>query len=74
MYTASAINALVEKGMLLSYATARSLVTAKKVTKGIRAKIPLIVYTDIILSNEEDGVAKWLLAHAQPEGIHKKDL
>ena len=28
-----------EKGMIFSYATARSLVTAKKVTKGINAKL-----------------------------------
>lgn len=43
-FTNSAINALVDTGMMFSYATARSLITAKKVTKGIAAKIPLIVY------------------------------
>ena len=43
-YTNSVINSLVDKGMIFSYATARSLITAKKVTKGIEAKIPLIVY------------------------------
>ena len=43
-YTNQIINSLVDKGMLFSYATARSLITAKKVTKGIHAKIPLIVY------------------------------
>lgn len=43
-YTNSVINSLVEKGLIFSYATARSLITAKKVTKGIEAKIPLIVY------------------------------
>ena len=43
-YTNQVINSLVDKGMLFSYATARSLITAKKVTKGICAKIPLIVY------------------------------
>lgn len=43
-YTYSVINSLVDGGMLFSYATARSLNTAKKVTKGIIAKIPLIVY------------------------------
>ena len=42
-YTNQVINSLVEKGMIFFYATARSLVTAKKVTKGINAKIPLIV-------------------------------
>lgn len=43
-YTNSVINSLVDSGILFSYATARSLNTAKKVTKGIAAKIPLIVY------------------------------
>ena len=43
-YTNGVVNSLVEKGMIFSYATARSLITAKKVTKGIKAKIPLIVY------------------------------
>ena len=43
-YTNDIINELVEHGLLFSYATARSLITAKKVTKGINAKIPLIVY------------------------------
>ena len=43
-YTNEIINSLTERGMIFSYATARSLVTAKKVTKGLTAKIPLIVY------------------------------
>ena len=42
-YTNHVINSLVEKGMFFSYATARSFITAKKVTKGINAEIPLIV-------------------------------
>lgn len=43
-YTCNVINKLIENGNLFSYATARSYVTAKKVTKGLDAKIPLIVY------------------------------
>ena len=42
-YTNNVINRLTDEGMIFSYATARSLITAKKVTKGINAKIPLIV-------------------------------
>ena len=42
-YTNRVINELTAKGMLFSYATARSLITAKKVTKGLNAKIPLIL-------------------------------
>ena len=40
-YTAQTINRLTTEGMLFSYATARSYHTAKKVTKGLEAKIPL---------------------------------
>lgn len=43
-FTNSVINGLVEKGMIFSYATARSLITAKRAAKGIAAKLPLIVY------------------------------
>lgn len=43
------INDLVDRGMLFSYATARSFHTAHKATKGLNAKIPLMIYiwTDI---------------------------
>ena len=70
-YTNQVINSLVEKGMIFSYATARSLVTAKKVTKGINAKIPLIVYNGafvidnitekILISNYFDDSAHSIL-------------
>ena len=63
-YTNRVINRLTEKGMVFSYATARSFITAKKVTCGINAKIPLIVYNgafvidnlteDILLENYFD--------------------
>lgn len=43
-YTNNIINKLTDRGMIFSYATARSLITAKKVTSGLRAEIPLIVY------------------------------
>ena len=63
-YTNNVINGLTDKGMFFSYATARSLVTAKQATKGIHAKIPLIVYNgafvidnatnDILIANYFD--------------------
>lgn len=43
-YTNAVINSLTDRGILFSYATARSLVTAKKVTRGMCARFPLIVY------------------------------
>ena len=70
-YTNQVINTLVDKGMLFSYATARSLITAKKVTMGIQAKIPLIVYNgafvidnvteDILIANYFDDTVFTLL-------------
>ena len=43
-FTNETINRLVADGMLFSYATARSFNTARKVTEGLDAQIPLIVY------------------------------
>ena len=43
-FTNNVINDLTDRGMIFSYATARSLITAKKVTDGMVCKIPLIVY------------------------------
>ncbi len=43
-FTAETINGLTEKGLLFSYATARSLTTASKVTKNLKFRIPVIVF------------------------------
>ena len=45
------INRLVSEGMLFSYATARSYHTARKVTAGLDARIPLIVYNGAFIIN-----------------------
>lgn len=54
-YTVNTINRLTDKGMIFSYATARSLITAKKVTKGINAAIPLIVYNGTFIMDNVSG-------------------
>ncbi|MBD5159833.1 MAG: HAD hydrolase family protein [Ruminococcus sp.] len=54
-YTNEIINSLTEKGMIFSYATARSFVTAKKVTKGLNAKIPVIVYNGAFVIDSRKG-------------------
>ncbi len=79
-FTNSVINSLVEKGMLFTYATARSAVTAKKVTKGLNAKIPLIVYNgamvidnvteELLLSNFFDDSVHSLLNDLFGNGIY----
>ena len=54
-YTNYIINELVEKGMLFSYATARSFQTSHKVTKGLNANIPLIIYNGAMVVDNNDG-------------------
>jgi len=54
-YTNETINRLVEKGMLFSYATARSYVTASKATRGLDAQIPLIVYNGAMVVHNRTG-------------------
>ena len=52
-YTNQVINQLTSRGILFSYATARSYLTATKVTKGLNAKIPVITYNGaVILQND----------------------
>ena len=54
-YTNSVINDLVRKGMVFSYATARSYVTSHKVTEGMVVNIPLITYNGAMIINNADG-------------------
>lgn len=49
------INSLVEQGMLFTYATARSLVSASVVTKGLSTKIPVIAYNGAFIMEPETG-------------------
>ncbi|MBQ3141758.1 MAG: HAD family hydrolase [Clostridia bacterium] len=79
-YTDRVINSLVEKGMNFSYATARSIITAKKATLGIKAKIPLIVYNgafvvdnvtgQLLLSNFFDGSVLAVLDDLFEHGVY----
>lgn len=50
-YSLEVINSLVEKGMLFTYATARSYVSASVVTKGLSTKIPIIAYNGALILN-----------------------
>lgn len=64
-YTVNTVNRLIEQGMIFSYATARSFVTASKVTmvnsKGIDPPIPLIVYNGAFIM--ENGTGKILASN-----------
>ena len=43
-FSAQIINGLIEKGLLFSYATARSYATASKVTENLRLRMPAVVF------------------------------
>lgn len=43
-YSEKTINALIENGMLFTYATARSLSSASKVVGGIHFQTPIVAY------------------------------
>ena len=49
------INQLTSQGMCFSYATARSVLTAEKVTEGLVMSAPLIVYNGAFLIHHETG-------------------
>lgn len=55
MYTCDVINKLAEKGIMFSYATARSFITARKVTDGLNAGIPLIIYNGAFIVDNATG-------------------
>lgn len=54
-YTNEIINKLVANGMQFSYATARSFHTSHKVTSGLNAKIPLIIYNGAMIVDNNTG-------------------
>lgn len=54
-FTAGTINQLVDEGLLFSYATARSIVTARKVTPNLTTKFPVIVHNGTFIRRPDNG-------------------
>lgn len=54
-FTNRTINEFVKQGMLFSYATARSYLTAHKVTQGLHAQIPVIIYNGAFVRDHVSG-------------------
>lgn len=52
-FTADTVGKLTKKGLLFSYATARSIVTASKVTSNLRVKLPVIVFNGTFITETE---------------------
>lgn len=61
------INDLVKKGMLFTYATARSLSSASVVTKGLSTEIPVIVYNGAFIICPNTGEVLHSLSFTQEE-------
>ena len=54
-FSVRVINELVDKGLLFTYATARSLVSASRVTEGLSTKIPVIAYNGAFIFQPSTG-------------------
>ncbi|MCR1961757.1 HAD family hydrolase [Thomasclavelia cocleata] len=66
-YSIKIINHLIEQGMIFTYATARSLVSATPVTKGLTKNLPLIIYNGTFIVNGQSGkiIHKSVFNHLQ---------
>ena len=60
-FTIDTLNSLIGQGMLFSYATARSYITASRVTQGITPPIPVITYNGAWML--ENGTGRVLNRH-----------
>lgn len=67
------INSLTEQGMIFSYATARSLITAEKVTAGLAVKAPVIVNNGVFIADSGSGekLVKNIFSEGQAEEIFR---
>ena len=54
-FSARVISGLVDSGLLFTYATARSLVSASRVTEGLSTKIPVIAYNGAFIFQPSTG-------------------
>lgn len=54
-FSIQTINDLVDRGMIFTYATARSLVSASKVTVGLSTNIPIIAYNGAFIIHPATG-------------------
>lgn len=69
------INGLVKRGMLFTYATARSLVSASAVTEGLNTKLPIIAYNGAFIIHPHTGEILSSLSFSKEEaGFVKETL
>ena len=69
------INGLVERGMLFTYATARSLSSALVVTEGLSTKHPVITYNGAFIVQPRTGrILSSLFFTAEEAGVIRENL
>lgn len=68
------INGLIEKGMHFTYATARSLVSASKVTKGLNVNYPVIVYNGAFIMETNTGKIIYSCYFNEEEQLYVKNM
>lgn len=54
-FTADTINRLVSQGLAFTYATARSIESARTVTDGLKLKLPVVTRNGAVLADNSDG-------------------
>lgn len=65
--TEDSVNALIRKGMLFSYATARSFSSASVVTKGLITNLPVILYNGTAIADGKTGKLLEILSFGKTE-------
>ena len=66
-YSLKVLNELIAKGMKFTYATARSLSSASKVTKGLSLHIPVIVYNGAFIREADTGKVLYSVKFSREE-------
>lgn len=66
-FSCQVINSLIERGMLFTYATARSFVSASVVTEGLAVRTPVIAHNGATLFRPDTGEALYRIRFTQEE-------
>ena len=66
-FTCDTLNMLIEKGMIFTYATARSANTAKKATEGLSGHSYAVVYNGVFIVENETGRTVTSMAFSKEE-------
>ena len=56
-YTVRTINELVEQGLPFTYATARSIQSARPIADGLRLKLPVVTRNGAVLADNTTGTS-----------------